>query len=185
MAEIKVRCSTGDDYMVTVDDADFEWLNAKDWFDSQGYACTTSGPKHINGMHRLIMGVTDSTVIVDHENGNRSDYRRENLRLRTKSQNHKNKRIPLEKTEEPGIFWDGFKKRFTVILYHPETENRFFFGAYKTLEKAIPVRDAEMKHGGYKHTRSPRSWDKLPPNANGKGAGGYTPQPPPADRAVD
>jgi hypothetical protein len=89
------------------------------------------------------------------------------------------RRIPLEKTEEPGVFFDPFKQRYTVILYHPETESRYFFGDYRTREKAIAVRNAERDTGGYKTTRSPRSWDKLQtaPDAEKDGEGCNPPPP--------
>lgn len=44
-------------------------------------------------MHRLILGVTDPTVDVDHRNGDGLDNRRENLRMSTRSQNNGNQRI--------------------------------------------------------------------------------------------
>ena len=159
MAEISVKCKEGD-YTVLVDDADYEWLNAKPWWDLNGYAVTYGGTS-IVGMHRLIMGVTDRKIKVDHKHGNRRDCRRDELQLLDGSQNFKKKHVPLEPTQEPGVFWSGFKKRYVVVLYHPETESRFFFGTHKEIKKAVSVRDATIKHGGYTLTRSPRSWDKL------------------------
>jgi hypothetical protein len=67
------------------------------------------------------------------------------------------KHVPMETTNEPGILWSDFKKRFVVVLYHPETESRFFFGQYKTMPEAVRVRDAERDIGGFKTTRKPRS----------------------------
>jgi hypothetical protein len=163
MAEITVKCKDGD-YTVMVDEADFEWLSKKYWFDNQGYACTYSGPGKIVGMHRLIMGVTDPAVKVDHKHGNRRDYRRTELQILTGSQNYKKKHIPMEPTEEPGVFWSEFKRRYSVVLYGDPTRlygGRYHAGDYKTIEKAVSVRDAEMKHGGFTTSRAPRSWDKL------------------------
>jgi hypothetical protein len=159
--EIMVRCQDGD-YPVMVDEADYEWLSKKPWWDLNGYAVTYGGTSVI-GMHRLIMGVTDPSVKVDHKHGNRRDCRRSELQTLTGSQNFKKKHVPMQPTAEPGVFWSDFKKRYTVVLYHPETESRFFFGAYKEIEKAAAVRDATMQHGGYTLTRKPRSWEKLKP----------------------
>jgi hypothetical protein len=162
MADIEVKCAEGD-YTVLVDDADYEWLNGMRWFDLNGYAVTSDAPgtPSIKGMHRLIMGVTDRRIKVDHKHGNRRDCRRTELQTLSGPANFKKKHVPLKPTNEPGIFWSEFKKRYIVILYHPENEARFFFGDHKTIEKAISVRNAERDIGGYTETRSPRSWDKL------------------------
>jgi hypothetical protein len=153
MAEIRVQCKDGD-YSVLVDDDDYEWLSAKPWWDLNGYAVTYGGPSII-GMHRLIMGVTERNMKVEHKHGNRRDCRREELRVILPKKKH----VPLAPTEEPGIFWSEAKKLYIVILYHPETENRYFFGDYKTLPKAVKVRNAERDKGGFKTTRAPRSWE--------------------------
>lgn len=65
--------------------------------------------------------------------------------------------MKLKPTEHPGILADP-KGRFRVILYHPETESRYFLGTYAKIEKAIAVRDAEQKIGGFTTTRKPRQW---------------------------
>lgn len=41
-------------------------------------------------LHRVIMGVTDPALMVDHENGNGLDCRRENMRITDNSGNQKN-----------------------------------------------------------------------------------------------
>ena len=153
MPKIRVKCNDGD-YFVEVDEADYEWLNAKPWWDLNGYAVTHGGPSVI-GMHRLIMGVTDRNDKVEHKHGNRRDCRREELRVVPAQK----RRSPLKPTDEPGIFWSEAKRVYVVILYHPETESRFFFGDYKTRSKAVKVRNSERDKGGFKTTRTPQSWE--------------------------
>lgn len=75
-----------------VDDEDFERLVTFRWHcDSYGYAKRSihiGNRKHRNvAMHREILGITDSDILVDHMNGDRVDNRRSNLRLSTKSTN--------------------------------------------------------------------------------------------------
>jgi hypothetical protein len=79
---------------ILVDDCDYELVSKHTWCLDNGYSSTKI--KH-NGkwkkqlIHRLIMGVYDSKVLVDHINGNKIDNRRENLRLCTNSENLRNR----------------------------------------------------------------------------------------------
>lgn len=77
-----------------VDERDFIELNKYKWYaDTAGYACrdTQKGGKrqHLY-MHRVILGVQTS-METDHINGNKSDNRRNNLRLVTGTQNSMNR----------------------------------------------------------------------------------------------
>ena len=59
-----------------------------------GYACVSlenNGKKTIKKLHRLVMDVTDSNIIVDHINRNPLDNRKANLRKCTTGENVRNK----------------------------------------------------------------------------------------------
>lgn len=93
-----------------VDAADFDWINAHKWYAKKGpyswYARRglNSSVKVI--MHRVIMGVTDPAIKVDHINGNGLDNRRSNLRLATNSQNLCNRGKPSHNTSGyKGVSW--------------------------------------------------------------------------------
>lgn len=77
-----------------VDDEDFEWLSTWNWYcDVRQRACRTihnewTGRKHSIRMHRQIMGmIHDSSLDIDHINGDGLDNRKANLRICTHQQN--------------------------------------------------------------------------------------------------
>lgn len=78
-----------------IDDEDFELVSKHRWVRvitkmNKTYAVSLDDRKV--KMHRLIMGVIDSKILVDHINHDGLDNRKNNLRLATKSQNCKNRR---------------------------------------------------------------------------------------------
>src|SRR6186997_2284150 len=86
-----------------VDDEDYEGLIKNKWWfrdvkseHRKGYACRSvrvGGKKMIVMMHRQIMGLGwDTSIQVDHIDGNGLDNRRSNLRKCNNSQNHMNQR---------------------------------------------------------------------------------------------
>lgn len=89
-----------------VDDEDFEILSQhKWWVNSSGYAYRTvwlgrnQKPKHVHvPMHRQILNVTDSNILVDHRDGDRLNNQRSNLRLSTKSTNGCNRGVTRKNT---------------------------------------------------------------------------------------
>jgi hypothetical protein len=74
-----------------VDANDYHWLSDYSWKLVSGYAMTEVDGKWI-GMHRMIMSVNNSSLLVDHEDHDTLDNTRENLRVVTKSQNMMNSR---------------------------------------------------------------------------------------------
>jgi hypothetical protein len=75
----------GDGFYTYVDAADFEWLNQWTWHLHSGYAMRRENGKYIY-MHRQIMQPPEG-MIVDHQNRNRLDNTRPNLRVCTKQEN--------------------------------------------------------------------------------------------------
>lgn len=103
-----------------VDDSDFEWLSQWKWQARRDtntfYAARTdcSNPLKIKkvSMHRLIMGVDDPSMDVDHIDHNGLNNTRENLRTCTHAQNMRNQKTSVRNTT-------GFKGVF-------KTSDRFF-----------------------------------------------------------
>ena len=80
-----------------IDEGDVSLIAGYTWFISnRGYvvASPRTGNTHETVlMHRLILGVMDKKVQVDHINGDRSDNRRSNLRTCIHAQNMKNSKL--------------------------------------------------------------------------------------------
>lgn len=120
-----------------VDDEDYEQVAQYKWGPHVGkrkrYAITTvydekyrRGRKNIL-MHRLILGLTDPTVFVDHKNHNGLDNRKENLRIATRSQNQRNSRKPKRATSSKykGVWWNVKYNRWEAQITVGKGKTRY------------------------------------------------------------
>jgi hypothetical protein len=105
---------------IFVDDEDYELVYKHKWCLNNGYAVTSiphNGKYKQLKMHRLIMGVNDPKVSVDHINGNTADNRQSNLRKCTNAENGRNRK--LNKNSQScikGLFYDKHKNRWTAYI---------------------------------------------------------------------
>src|SRR5687768_17425464 len=74
----------------------------------------SDGTKTTMQMHRLIMGLDGP--LVDHENHNGLDNRRENLRHATQQQNKRNQRIRKNTSGFKGVRWDKGKWQARIMI---------------------------------------------------------------------
>jgi len=133
-----------------VDDEDFEWLNQWKWqCSASGYAIRRL-PRPIREtiwMHREIMH-TPKGMDTDHINCNRSDNRRCNLRICTRSQNKANAFIQANNTSGyKGIKWHGREKLW--LAYIQVNGKECYLGSYKTKEDAaLAYNNGAIKYFG-------------------------------------
>jgi hypothetical protein len=88
-------------YFAIVDDSDFDMLNRVKWHANKGHntfyaqrsVLQENGKWKNVQMHRVILGVHDPKIQVDHINGDGLDNRRCNLRSCTRSENMQNQQI--------------------------------------------------------------------------------------------
>jgi hypothetical protein len=103
-----------------VDAADYEWLSKRKWhaqlvegrkypkFYALGKGQRVNEKNPVVSMHRLILGVTDPLVEVDHIDGNSLNNSRSNLRLATRMQNSVNRSLQKNNTSGfKGVHWHG------------------------------------------------------------------------------
>lgn len=120
------------------------------------------GFRVVNGrrkkLHRVILGLSDRTHIVDHINGNRFDNRRDNLRVCVSAQNSHNQSPHKDKTHSryKGVTRDKravSKPWIARIMANGILRN---LGSFETAEQAAAAYDAaalEM-HGDFARTNS-------------------------------
>ena len=100
-------------------------------------------------MHRLVMGVNDPAIIVDHKKHVRHDNRKSELRVVTKSQNNMN-RTPnkyVNKSGCPGVTWSRELQKWKAEIKVNYKVIRL--GWYEKYEDAVKARkEAEKKYFG-------------------------------------
>ncbi len=142
-----------------VDDADYdELIKHKWWFRDVksekrvGYAARSvrvNGKKKAIHMHRQVMGLSwDTSIQVDHIDGNGLNNQRHNLRICNNSQNHMNQKILKNNTTGyMGVYYE--KRHNSYVSYINVNKKRYHVGAFKTFEEAKTARiNAEIKHFG-------------------------------------
>lgn len=90
-------------------------------------------------LHRVIMGVTDPKVVVDHINRNRLDNRKVNLRLCTNQENCRNMSLKKNNTSGfSGVMWDKTRNKWVARL--KLNRHSKHLGRFDTIEEAISAR---------------------------------------------
>lgn len=127
---------------------DYDIVKQYKWhINTNGYVATQSDGKYIQ-LHRLLMKVDDSSIMIDHINHMRHDCRRSNLRLATSSQNMQNRKIFSNNTSGvTGVYYQkNCNKWGAVITIDNKTIN---LGYFDSKDDAIySRRKAEMEYFG-------------------------------------
>lgn len=130
-----------------VDDEHYEWLNQWKWYAQPKrdtyYAFKVervgSCRKTVR-MHRLIMGITDPKVQVDHRDHNGLNNQCFNLRKATNQQNTQNRRKPSNNTSGyKGVYWHSQCRKWRAMI--PFEGRLRCLGLYIDKETAIAVRN--------------------------------------------
>lgn len=132
-----------------VDDADYELVSKHDWCANKcgnKFYASKAGVR----MHRFIMGVLDSKIIVDHIDGDTLNNQRNNLRTCTKAHNNINTSAHKNTTSRyKGVSWAKHCKKWRAQI----TKDKFskFIGYYDNeLDAAIAYNNvAKNTHGEF------------------------------------
>lgn len=159
MKEIKLTKG----YVALVDDADYDFLNQWKWC-ANGiklniYAKRAVRKKIvINGdnyfastlisMHRVIMGVDEKNIFIDHIDGNGLNNQRSNLRCCTQIQNSRNRRFTGTKTSiYKGVHQKGIANQWRANIN--TVDGVLHLGTYATeKEAAVAYNIAAIKYFG-------------------------------------
>ena len=130
-------------HRVYIDASDIDIVSLYTWcIDVEGYVRTNTNNMYL---HIMLLGKRDN-MVVDHENQNKLDNRKFNLRFVSKSTNAINsKHNKNNKTGIKGVFFH--KKRNKYIAYLTINKKRINFGYFDDLHSATVARlEGELKY---------------------------------------
>jgi len=121
-----------------IDDEDFDKIAARKWtLTNMGYVQSTNNGTRL---HRLIMGITNPKIGIDHIDHNKLNCQRSNLRICNQSQNGGNRIKNSINNGKPlsskykGVYWNKEKRKWGVSVKFQK--NRIFLGYYPIEEQA-------------------------------------------------
>jgi hypothetical protein len=130
------------------------WVPATQSFRAVRMTRERGGPRDsLEFMHRVLMGVTDSKLDVDHINHDTLDNRRDNLRVATRSANASNQRkVPGTSSRFKGVTWRiRERKWFAQITSNYKRRGLGYFDSEVAAAEAYDRAALEM-HGEYANT---------------------------------
>jgi len=145
MIEIKLNHGKS----VLVSDRDFKKVSKYNWWADEGRS-TWYARGWIDGeevkMHRFILGVTDKSIHIDHEDGNGLNNQRNNLRKSSRSQNSANR---SSQKKYKGVYYRASRNRW-YAQSRKDGKNYEKAGCKTQIEAAIAYNKLATKlHGKF------------------------------------
>lgn len=139
-----IKLSNSND-AILFDPEDYDLVSRFKWRKCEGYARSHEripGGQTNYKMHRLIMGVNDPRLVVDHINGNTLDNRRSNLRILTNKENRWNcHNYKQSSSNYPGVVQAKNKWRAQIGF----ASKSYHLGYYDTELEAAMVWEAHAR----------------------------------------
>lgn len=145
---------TATGHCIKVSPCDYDQLIQYGWYINQhtdrednNYAEASIKGKRVK-MHRLVLSLSDSTLFVDHINGDTFDNRRENLRLATRQENGANRKLHSNnRTGKTGISFDQRTGKYMACI--KINGKTIHLGRFTSFDAAISARkNAEVTYWG-------------------------------------
>lgn len=134
-----------------IDEEDFELVSQHKWYLWVGETNNYAHSKRFKliRMHRLIMGITDPKIKIDHRNRNGLDNRKENLRIATNSQNTCNKGPYKNRSSMfKGVYWDKKWRKWVVQITPPGKKIMHIGSFVNEKDAALAYNQAAKKYHG-------------------------------------
>jgi hypothetical protein len=142
---------TNNPQFALVDDDDFERVRQYNWYlcgeKNRPYVGTnTNGRKTFVYLHRFVLNLGKDDPNVDHENRNRLDNRKENLRLIGQAGNMQNLSAISDrnKSGHRNVYWES-RSGCWLVQMRLGGGSRRDFGRYQDMTEAIEVAKAARK----------------------------------------
>jgi hypothetical protein len=149
-------------YFAQVDDEDYDFLMQWNWHVSHGYSTkyavrnvyVSYKKRKIVQMHRIILGVTDPKIEVDHKNHDGFNNQKTNLRTGSKSQNQSNRR-GSGASKYLGVSWHKIVGKWCASTR--ENNKQIHLGYFADEEAAARAYDNKAKeiHGEWANLNFP------------------------------
>lgn len=135
------------------DKDDIDLVKKYSWYYNTGGYVVHRGEDEVIYLHRLVMGVTDPKIQVDHirhppKPQHKIDNRKENLRLVTNQQNQMNNAPSKNNTSgKTGVSWDKSRMKWEAYIW--VNRKKVHLGRFANRDEAIDARKkAEKKYFG-------------------------------------
>lgn len=136
-----------------VDDEDYEFLvqwSWRIWKPQNRHAVYVRRGYDSKAMHRIILGLDDPSIVVDHRNHDGLDNTRSNLRVCTTGENCRNRKVnPNTTSGYKGLYLNRATNKWVARIKHKKKCYRL--GTFPTAEEAAEAYNVKAKelHGEF------------------------------------
>lgn len=148
MKEIVIHSKVHGTKSVLLDDDDYDLLSGSTWYlykNKRNFYARRNRPGGVKEyMHRIILGIDDPKLIVDHKDHNGLNNQKGNIRVCTAAQNTYNHRAEHNSTSKfIGVSYSTERKKWCAHIAY--NKKNIPLGRYRTEIEAAAARDKAAK----------------------------------------